>query len=150
MCDVYHRYICIDAVYRDSKSGMYAVYCRSNLFDDSKRRFVYIVYDVRGRYKGQCSVYHDIRSNMHKLRGRIDVLNRYERIHVSTMCDVRGRYVRFDCMHSDNQPGMYKLCGWILFSDSKRGVVYTVCHRVNFNCWIFDMYMYRNFTKRIP
>jgi hypothetical protein len=129
---------------------MYAVYCRSNLLDDSKRRIVYDVYDVRGGYKGQRSVYRSIRSNMHAVCGRNDILNRYKCIHMSTMCDVRGRYVRIDCMHDHDQPGMYKLCGRILFSDSKRGVVYTVCHRVNFNCWIFDVYMYRNFTKRIP
>ena len=109
---------------------------------------MYTLCGLCGWYEGQCSVYRKFKQDMHSVRCRIDVLNEYERIDVSNVCDVRGRYVRIDCMHDNDQPGMYKLSGRILFTGSKRGVVYTVCHRVNFNCWIFDVYMYRNFTKR--
>ena len=126
------------------------MYCRNKLLDDSKRRVVYTLRGLCGWYKGQCFVYRNIRSNMHAMRDRVDILNRYERIDVSNVCDVRGRYVRIDCMYDHYQPGLYKLCGWILFSDSKCNRMHTMCHWFNFNCWIFDLYMYRNFTKRIP
>jgi len=37
------RYICIDRLHGNDKSGMYTVYCRYKLFDDFRRRVVYIM-----------------------------------------------------------------------------------------------------------